>query len=179
MTITPHDTARFCGFLSAAFPQWAPTGATITLFHQSLRDLPPSVVEQAVQDWILTEERPPTIAGLRKKCAEVSGALAPLATEAWAEVSDIAERYGYESYDNNPRPRWSHELIRKTVRAITWWEICSGSNPSAVRAQFIKAYEQYAQKEDKQTITAIGFSGDNKLALMNSTVVELSSTSNG
>ena len=177
--ITPQTTAGLFQILSAAFPQWAPTGATIALFHQSLQDLDVSVVTEAVQAWVLTEERPPTIAGLRRKCAEVAGVLGKDSAEAWAEVTAVAEDIGYENYGNKPRPPWSSPIIREAVKAIGWWEICNGSNPTATRAQFIKIYEQYAIKHQKKLVSTMGFEGVNKLALGNSTVVELDNPQTG
>jgi len=167
------DTATVCAILKAAFPVWNTSPETIEMYHAMLQDIPAEIAMRAVQDWVLTSEKFPTIAGIRRKCAEVAGVLAPSATEAWAEVSDIAERYGYQSYDNNPRPKWSHELIRKTVKAITWWELTSGSNPSAVRAQFIKMYNDYASEQDNRVITSTQFEvGGGMVALPYSTVVQ-------
>ena len=168
----PEQMANLCKLLSSAFPQWSPTGDTIRLMYQALSDLPVEVVSKAVDEWVLTEERPPTIAGLRRKCAEVSGALPPTPTEAWLEVNEASYKYGYEGQ----RPPWSSPLIREAVRTIGWWEICRGDNSTAIRAQFLKAYESIAKKQEKQVISSISFSGETSVAISHSTVVELEQT---
>ena len=149
---------------------WQTTPETIELYHAMLQDIPSEIALRAVQDWVLTSEKFPTIAGIRRKCAEVTGALSPTASEAWAEVHEIAERYGI--YNEN-RPAWSHDLIRQTVKALGYYHICQTDNISTVRAQFNKMYNELREKADNEIVTSSAFAlGGEKVALPNSTVVQ-------
>ena len=165
------DTATVCAILKAAFPVWNTTPETIELYHEMLKDIPADVALRAVQDWVLTSEKFPTIAGIRKKCAEVSGVLSPTASEAWAEVQEIAERFGI--YQAELRPRWSHDLIRQVVKTIGYYHICQTDNINTTRAQFNKMYNELREKSDSEVILHHGFELESGIvALPNSTVVQ-------
>ena len=151
------DTAKVCALLSAAFPNLTMSAETVEMWNAMLGDLDVGLVFRAAQDWILKEERYPTIAGIRKRCAEIAGVLSMSANEAWAEVADVVERYGLHNWQNLSRPPWSNEAISKTVKAIGWWEICQTNNPSTVRAQFIKMYNEFSEKKNNEVLFSSGF----------------------
>ena len=174
--------ALMCATLSAAFPNWNITAESLEVWNMTLADVDGEIAIAVASEWVLTEERPPTIAGIRRACAEKVGALPPTATDAWAEVSDVADRYGV--YDDN-RPRWSHDVIRKTVKAIGYYHICTTENISTTRAQFIKMYNDNRDAYAKTVIANHHFEldGTPMSALMssrkdltsgNQTMVELS-----
>jgi hypothetical protein len=164
------ETATICAILKSAFPVWNTTPETIEMYHAMLQDIPVEVAMRAVQDWVLTSEKFPTIAGIRKKCAEVSGVLSPTASEAWAEVNDVCDRYGI--YAEN-RPSWSHPLIRKTVKALGYQHICQTENITTVRAQFNKMYNELKEKEDSEIVLQKSFElGAGSVALPYSTVLQ-------
>jgi Loader and inhibitor of phage G40P len=170
--VNRKETATICAVLSAAFPALTMTAETVEMWHSMLSDLDANAVLRAVQDWVLTEERYPTIAGIRKRTAELYGALAPSASEAWIEVDKIAIDYGI--YNADKRPRWSHDLIRQAVKAIGYDHICQTSNISTTRAQFIKLYGELKEKADKEVVIHKAFELEQDIvALPNSTAVEL------
>jgi hypothetical protein len=168
--MTPQETAQVVAMLSAAFPQWSPSKETVALYHRSLRDLDGELVLSAAETWVLTEERPPTIAGFRQKCAETAGVLAISAQEAWNEVNAIATKYG--TYENPNRPRWSSPLVLDAVKSVGYWEICNGNNSTTTRAQFLRAYEELKKKHDQEVVTSAQLElGGNRLALMGGNAV--------
>ena len=165
------DTAMMCALLKAAFPVWQTTPETIELYHAMLQDLDSEIVMRAVQDWIVTSEKFPTIAGIRRKCAEVAGVLAPTPTEAWAEVSKVAGDIGIYGR----RPPWSHELIRKVVETLGYYHICQTDNISTVRAQFLRMYGDLQSKAESEIVLSKTFSiSAGKIALPHSTMVSSS-----
>lgn len=169
-----QETALVCATLSAAFPNWTVTSETMEVWQMMLQDLDGEIVVRAAQEWVLTEEKYPSIAGIRRKCAEISNALAPNASEAWAEVIEVAERYG--TYEADKRPPWSHDLIRQTVKAIGYWHICMTDNIATVRAQFNKMYNEFASSHNNEIITSKHFElGGERVALPYSTMVGLPS----
>ena len=168
-----QETALVCATLSAAFPNWTVTAETMEVWQMMLQDLDGETVVRAAQEWVLTEEKYPTIAGIRRKSAEISNALCPSASDAYAEVIDVCERYGI--YNEN-RPRWSHEVIRKTVKTLGYFHICQTDNSMAVRAQFIKMYNEFAADYNNSIITSKQFElGGETVALPYSTMVGLPS----
>jgi len=173
------EMAIVCAILVAAFPAWAATEQTIEMYLAMLGDLDAELVLRAAQDWVLNEEKFPTIAGIRKRCAEIAGVLTMSGNEAWAEVSDAVDRYGSHNWSNLQRTPWSNEAITKAVKAIGWWEICQNTNPSAVRAQFLKMYAEFTEKRNTATISSRGFQIESGIvALPNSTMVESKALSN-
>ena len=168
---TPKETAEVMAIIAGAYPSWSAPKETVLVFHRALQDIPATVIHKAATQWILTEERPPSVAALRKKSAELQGFLAPSPAEAWVEVQDVAERYGV--YQFEARPPWSHDLIRQTVKALGYYHICQTDNITTVRAQFNKMYEQLKDKSDQQIIASKGFALESgNVALLKSTVVE-------
>ena len=146
-------TATVCAMLKAAFPAWKTEPETIEMWHSMLKDLDGEIVLRATQDWILTEERFPTIAGIRNKSAEVAGLLPKSASEAWAEVHQVCVDYG--TY--NQLPPWSNEIISKTVKAIGYYHICQTDNISTVRAQFLRMYEEFSKLERSEIVRSVNF----------------------
>ena len=166
-----QETAAICAILASAFPALTMTAETVEMWNAMLGDLEYGLVLRAVQDWVLTEERYPTIAGIRRQCGGLYGALAPSPSEAWAEVTEIAERYGI--YQAELRPRWSHDLIRQTVKTIGYYHICQTDNIIATRSQFIKMYAEISERANAEILRHIGFDESKEtVALPNSTAVE-------
>ena len=166
-----QETAAICAVLASAFPALTMSAETVEMWNAMLGDLEYGLVLRAVQDWVLTEERYPTIAGIRRCCGSLYGALAPSPSEAWAEVTEIAERYGI--YQAESRPRWSHDLIRQTVKTIGYYHICTTDNTIATRSQFIKMYAEISEKANAEILRHIAFDKSQEtVALPNSTAVE-------
>lgn len=65
-----------------------------------------------------------------------SGEKLPVAAEAWEEVSGLIQSVGpYRA------PTYSCDLVKRTVRAIGWRQLCLSENPEADRAHFLRLYE--------------------------------------
>ena len=150
-----QETAKVCYILACAFPAWKANDGTIEMWSMLLADVDGGIAIRAAQDWALTEERFPTIAGIRRKCAEISGSLAPTAFEAWREVNDGLNRWGREFYRSGSR--WSNELIEEAVKSVGFSSLCFSDNTGVERAHFLKAYNELKDKHDKATITSVGF----------------------
>ena len=173
--MNPTETASIVALLSAAFPHWSPSKETVTLFHRSLHDLDYATVLATAESWVLTEERPPSIASLRRAVAERLGVLSISPAGAWAEVNAASYKYGVDE----PRPPWSSPDIGIAVRAIGWWEICRGDNPTATRAQFLKVFAEIQTARDKEILGSVGLElGAERLALTNPSAVGLQRSQN-
>lgn len=166
-----QETATVCYVLACAFPAWKANDGTIEMWSVLLADVDGEIAIRAAQDWALTEEKFPTIAGIRKKCAEVSGNLAPTAFEAWREVNDGIGAHGREFYRSGNR--WSNPLIEDAVKSVGFGALCFSDTIGVERAHFLKAYNELKDKHDKETITSVGFQlGAGTVSVQSLTVVK-------
>jgi len=84
---------------------------------------------------------------------------APLAVEAWAEVIEQVHRIGYYGI-----PKFTHERIEQTVRAIGWVTLCNSEEIAIERAHFLKCYEQLTKRETTHRLAGLSASGMKQLA---------------
>jgi hypothetical protein len=166
-----QETATVCYILASTFPTWKATDGTIEMWSVLLADVDSEIAFRAAQDWTLTEEKLPTLAGVRKKCAEINGSLAPTAFEAWREVNEGLNDHGREFYKKGNR--WSHPLIEDAVQSVGFLSLCFSENIGVERAHFLKAYNELKENYDKETITSIGFQlGAGTVSIPSLTVVK-------
>jgi hypothetical protein len=168
----PAETAKVCFMLASAFPAWRVKDETIEMWHLMLQDLDGEIVTKVVTNWVVTEERNPTIAGIRRKCAEVNNVISPPAIDAWREVSEGVSESGRDFYrDGN---KWSHPLIESTVKTVGFRALCFSENLGVERANFLKTYNELKIAYDNDIIGSVEFVPmRGKVALPNSTVVQL------
>jgi hypothetical protein len=163
-----NDTATMCALLKAAFPVWQTTPETIELYHAMLKDLDSEIVMRAVQNWILTSEKFPTIAGIRKACAVVAGVVPITAGEAWQEVRREMEHDGRKSFSDDD----TTGLTRAVSNSLDWWFLRNGDT-SVVTSQFIREYNRRAEMMTTEILSSASFEvGAQKVALPHSTVVK-------
>ena len=72
----------------------------------------------------------------------------PTAGEAWdmvlKEMCRCGGRYG--------EPKFENEVIKKSVDALGWLEICNSTNADVIRSNFYKAYDAIILKQKKQSV---------------------------
>ena len=95
-------------------PKFLADGDAIDVWYGLLCDLPYQVLSTAVQKYMMQEQYPPTIAGLRKKAAEIQAPVQEDMSEleAWSLVRKALSNSGYNAeaeFDKLP------ELCRKAV----------------------------------------------------------------
>jgi hypothetical protein len=142
------EAAQIVGVLAAGYPQWQVTKETVAIWADLMDDLDYIETRIAVRNWLLTEERPPSPAAIRRALATSAGLTAPSRATAWAEV-----RAGLTTSTNGSKPAFSHSAVSKAVDAIGWWEIRTSTNLDTLRSQFWKVYEEYAAEADKVVLT--------------------------
>lgn len=138
------EAAQLVGVLAAGYPQWQVTKETVAIWADLMEDLDYVATRTVVREWLLTEERPPSPAAIRRALASSAGLTAPTRATAWAEV-----RKGITTTESNGRPSFSHPAVSKAVEAIGWYEIRMSNNIDTLRSQFWKVYEEYAAESDK------------------------------
>jgi len=150
-----NETVEIVRLIGASFPNWNLNADTIEVYAIAFSDIDFEVVKKATTNWILSEEFAPTIAGIRKKCAEVMGSKAPLSADAWGEVRNQILSVGMRG-----NPKFSDDnstgLIRKTVESIGWGSICMSTSPDIIRAQFLRLYDERKKHVDNKVLTSVG-----------------------
>lgn len=146
-----REAASVVAAIAAAFPQWPASKETVRVYADLLGDLSHADVMAALRDLLLTEDRWPTVASIRRSVANRAGVLAPSAMQAWGEVTRQADTVG-----RTGRPRWSHPALEEAVKAIGWYEICMSTNPETLRSQFTRMYEDAQRRFDRGVLTEPG-----------------------
>lgn len=139
------ETVQLLAFITAFYPDWKLTEATIEAWHEMLRDLEFEVAKTAVKRVISRKRYLPTVAEIREEAASLLRPELMSGEEAWALVADAVREFGYYR-EMDARERMP-ALVERVVRAIGWDEICLSEEPGVVRAHFIRLYEALARRE--------------------------------
>ena len=142
------EAGQLVGVLAAGYPQWQVTKETVMVWADLMSDLDFSETRSVVRTWLLTEDRPPSPAAIRRGLASDKGLTAPSRAMAWAEV-----RKGLTTSAPNEKPAFSHPAVSQAVETIGWWEIRTSQNLDTLRSQFWKVYEEYARELDRNVLT--------------------------
>lgn len=144
----PRDIAQVIGMLSAAFPNFKPSEMTPEVYYQTLQDIPADELKAAVLHCVSEAGRAfaPSIGEIRGAVLDLRkiAANVPTSYQAWQEVQKAFIECGM----NNP-PEWTHPLIAQTVKTFGWRNLCMSENATADRMRFIQAYEQLAERAEK------------------------------
>lgn len=129
-------------------------GRTVVIWYTMLNDLPYELLEAAIQKHILQSGNPffPSINEIRTKALEILSPEATTAAEAWGEVLRAVQNYGMYNIEeglNSLKP-----LTRKVADAVGFRTICMASEDEigVVRGQFLKMYEQMANRQRQDAL---------------------------
>lgn len=149
--MTLEETAKIVTLIASVWPKaWANTkgneAEVIKVWHEMLRDLDPGKVYLAIKHQMATSDWPPTIHEIRKECS--AQANLPSASEGWQEVGAAMRRFGVGQEEEalascNP-------VTATVVRRLGWRTMCMAPDGDpAMRAHFLKIYEQVQEREDR------------------------------
>ncbi len=132
------------GALVAAFPAAEIGAETVKLYARMLADVPPEVLDAAVEQCIAECKFFPAVAELRDKALRLASAAGqhPTSAEAWGLVVEAIRRVG--SYG---RPRFADPLVARAVEVMDWRQMCACETPAADRAHFMRIYEQLVARD--------------------------------
>ena len=128
-----------------AEPWFLPDAEAIKIWFQLLGDLDYKVANAAIQKYILTNKKAPTIADIRELTTTVAIGEKPLWSDGWEEVLNAIRRFG--SYREEEALEAMTETTRRTVQRLGFKNICMSENIMADRANFRMIYEQIAERE--------------------------------
>ena len=149
--MNPREAASLVAVISAAYPQWPASRETVAVYAEALGDLDYDDALAAVRDLVLTEDRWPTVATIRRRTAQRAGLLSPSPADAWAEIRRLTST-GLSSTAG----AFSHPAVAETVASIGWWDLCHSTNPETIRAQFLRLYSDAQKHNDTEILTTPG-----------------------
>ena len=127
-----------------AYPSAAIAPEAILLYARLLADIPAADLQTVVDQAIAESKFLPTVAELRDLHRRLTGTIARQSSvEAWADVQQQIRRTGHSG-----APKFDNELTRRVVAAMGWRNICMSETPGVDRAQFMRMYEQLADRAD-------------------------------
>lgn len=126
--------------------------AKVEMYAYMLEDINPVTLAEAVKQCIRTCEFVPAVATIRKKAAEISGYVNGkeerlIAQDAWEVVRKKASSVGYEK--GLDELEGITRLAAKSIWRFFDPRNSQSYNESAAMSQFCKAYEQLAEREQK------------------------------
>lgn len=152
--MTLAETARILGVIRATIPNAPAVGKdTAAAWHDILGDLPFDAVLRATRVVLSLQEIPafPAVGKIRREA--VLSAAPPIspAAEAWGAVVLEVRRVGWYG-----RPDRLDALTLRVVDAIGWKNICESDEPGVERGQFLRMYDQMAERETRDAVLPEG-----------------------
>lgn len=116
----------------------------VELWYQMLQDIPMDKVQDAVARYIMEEHFPPTIADIRKRCAEDNAAQLPDWEQGWAEWLTAMHKYGYMREDEALESL--SPITKEVVKCLGWKNLCHSQNLEGDRIAFREVHGRYVQQ---------------------------------
>lgn len=129
-------------------PYFLPDTDSLNVWYSLLQDLPYEVCNVAIQKYMMTETKIPTIADIRNLCASVVVGEKPLWSDGWDEVMRAMRRYG--SYNEVEALESMSEITRQCVRRLGYQNLCRSEEIGVDRANFRMIFEQIANREHEK-----------------------------
>jgi hypothetical protein len=132
-----------------------PTPEQWSDYHALLRHLDGDVLMAACLKVMATHVYPtfPKPALLLEAAASITKTVERSGVEAWGDVLRAVRLYGHRN-PPGPENHWDFRdaRVRRIVDSLGWKEICMTNEDDvmALRAHFIKSYEQVRDREDEQ-----------------------------
>lgn len=122
-----------------------PDADAVNIWYKLLKDLDYAVANVAIQKYMLTNRKEPTVADIRELASAVVVGEKPLWSDGWEEVLRAISMYG--SYRETEALQSMTETTRKAVKRMGFRNICMSENIAADRANFRMIFEQISDRE--------------------------------
>lgn len=145
-----QEFKKFFAYITAVTNDSNPSPAKVEVYWDALNDLPFDTAMIAAKRIVATLENPflPMPATIRGVVAELTGPRIKTHGEAWEEVTKAIRNYG--GYREEEALASVSELTARAIKAVGWKSLCYSEEQDIIRAQFRKAYEALAQREEKE-----------------------------
>ncbi len=148
--MTKSEVAKLLAVIAAAYPKFEVDDLKVQVWHEMLGDLDYSLASLAIKKLILESTFPPSIAEVRKAAVEIQAPEQTNGTQAWGEVIKAIRNFGHYREEEalaSMSPRTAY-----VVKCMGWREICMGEESGVIRGQFLKMYQQVAEREQKEQL---------------------------
>ncbi len=136
--MTVAQAQKLVGILIAGYPEVQLREETVATYVRFLVDLDDAAAEKAVEELIASSVAMPPIAAIRRHVINEELQL-PTAAEAWVSISATG------------RSEELHELAREARELMGGsWAIRTTDQPSIMRAQYLKIYDELREKALQQ-----------------------------
>lgn len=137
-------------------PKFIPDKDAFNIWYGLLSDLSYETANAAIQSYMLSEAKPPTIADIRKAAAKVVSPELPSSGEAWQKVIKAVRRFGY--YQQREALDSLDQLTREAAERFGFRELCdiNASDNGVARGQFMRIYEQIANRKKADAVLPLG-----------------------
>ena len=156
--MTKTEISKLIAVAASNFPNLQDKDLTPTayLWYNLLKDMPYEVGEKALLKVLSTAKFFPPIAVILEAAHEITAPKELLAIEAWGEVKRAIGHYGMtrkkEAFAS------MSEKTAKVMEAFGWEGLCMSdiNEEPVMRAQFMKAYDAYAEREKQDNLLPAG-----------------------
>lgn len=129
-------------------PNFLPDTYAVKLWYQMLKDIQYEQATVAIQEYMLTNKFPPTIADIRALTFERE--IQDWGT-GWQKALNAIRKYGW--CRQKEALAELDDITRQTVERLGYMELCTSENLMADRGNFRMIYEQIAEREkDRQCL---------------------------
>lgn len=142
------ETTKALALLKSNYHSFEVGQVKIDLWHELMGDVPFELILVAIKKYMLedTSSFAPAIGKIRSMCLETATPqLAVTSGEAWGEVTRAISNYG--GYREIEALASMSPITKRTVKAMNWQEICQCEDLGIMRAQFMRMYDSYKQRE--------------------------------
>lgn len=148
--MTKDEFKILCKGMKAVYtyPSFLPDADSLEIWFQLLKDLDYKVVNVAIQKYMMTETKIPTIADIRNLCTSVVVGDKPIWSDGWEEVMMSIRRYG--SYNEEKALESMSDITKQCVRRLGYQNLCRSEAIEVDRANFRMIFEQIANREHEK-----------------------------
>lgn len=139
--------------LFAAFPNATATDATLATYLETLAEIPSDELDIIVRQCIRDGGNFPPSAGqvLRTWLAAMSPVIEG-AERGWLSVQNaMRDPINYTPEPTAFVPAFRDPIVRKVVAAMGWYNLRMGDEPRVDQAQFIRMYNAFAEREERNS----------------------------
>lgn len=156
-----------CKGLKAVYTQetFLPDADAFKIWFSLLGDLDYAVLSAAIQQYMLTNKFPPTIADLRDLATTIQIGTIPDWGEGWEQVLMAIRKFGM--YQETLALDSMDEITKTCVKRLGFRNICMSENINQDRANFRMIYEQLTERTRKESVLPISLNNTIKQLNMN------------
>jgi len=120
----------------------------LEVWFRALKDIPDDIFNCTVEYIVKSFKFFPAIAEIRENAGKFTNGIERTAEDAWEEFIDALHSNGYYR-----PPVFSDPILEKVKSCIGWTNFCLSeeSQMPIIRAQFLKLYESFRQKQEEIT----------------------------